>query len=29
MSRKATDNVTPIGMDISKNGIHLIGLHGR
>ena len=26
MSHEATDNVTTIGTDIGKNGIHLIGL---
>lgn len=29
MSRKATDRVTTIGIDIGKNGFHLIGLDGR
>ncbi len=29
MSRKATDRVTTIGIDIDKNGFHLIGLDGR
>ena len=29
MSRKATDRVTTIGIDIGKNGSHLIGLDGR
>ncbi len=29
MSRKATDRVTTIGIDIGKNGFHLIGLDDR
>ncbi len=29
MSRKATDRVTTIGIDIGKNGFHLFGLDGR
>ncbi len=29
MSRKATDPVTTIGIDIGKNSFHLIGLDGR
>ncbi len=29
MSRKAADRVTTFGIDIGKNGIHLIGLDGR
>jgi hypothetical protein len=29
MTRKATDQVTTIGIDISKNGFHLINLDGR
>ncbi len=28
MSRKATDQVTTIGIDIGKNNFHLIGLDG-
>jgi hypothetical protein len=29
MSRKSTDGVTTIGIDIGKNSFHLIGLDGR
>ena len=29
MTRKATDQVTTIGIDIGKNGFHLFGLDGR
>ena len=29
MSRKATDSVTTIGLDIGKNNFHLIGLDVR
>ncbi len=29
MSRKATDSVTTIGIDIGKNSFHLIGLDVR
>ncbi len=29
MARKATDQVTTIGIDIGKNSFHLIGLYGR
>ena len=28
MTRKATDGVTTIGIDIGKNSLHLIGLEG-
>ncbi len=28
MTRKATDQVTTIGIDIGKNSFHLIGLDG-
>ena len=28
MARKATDQVTTIGIDIGKNSFHLIGLDG-
>ena len=28
MTRKATDNLKTIGLDISKNSFHLIGLDG-
>jgi len=29
MARKATEQVTTIGTDIGKNGLHLIGLDSR
>ncbi len=29
MARKATNQVTTIGIDIGKNNFHLIGLDGR
>jgi hypothetical protein len=29
MARKATDQVTTIGIDIGRNSFHLIGLDGR
>ncbi len=28
MARKATDQVTTVGIDIGKNDFHLIGLNG-